>query len=91
MSKGLQDAKAKAQAYWSAVDAATPNPLQAACRVHLPPAFRWQGPAPCTELHGPDVLTQEFLVPLRHAIPDLTRQSTIFMTGLSKGQKGSQA
>jgi predicted ester cyclase len=87
MNEILQAAKAKALAYWSAVDAAPLDQLPAACRAHLPTGFRWQGPAPYKELHGPDALAQEYLVPLKRAIPDLARHSIIFMAGCSNGRK----
>jgi predicted ester cyclase len=87
MSALLQDAKTLALAWWAAVDAAAPDQLQTACRAHLPESFRWQGPAPYTELHGPDALAAAYLAPLKRAIPDLQRQTHIFMAGVSNGRK----
>jgi predicted ester cyclase len=87
MSQVLQEAKARALAYWSAIDAADAGELRSACRSHLPASFRWQGPAPFPELTGPDALAAEYLAPLRRAIPDLARQTHILMAGASNGRK----
>lgn len=87
MSQLLQEAKARALSYWKAIDAADVGQMQAACRVHLPAVFRWQGPAPYAELTGPDALAAQYLVPLKRAIPDLERQTHIFMAGVSNGRK----
>ena len=87
MTTALQDAKALVLAYWAAIDGAPAQDLQAKCHAHLPKGFRWQGPAPYTELHGPDDLAAEYLAPLKRAIPDLQRQTIIFMAGVSNGRK----
>ncbi len=87
MMADLHLAKSGARAYWAAVDAAGPDDLQAACRAHLAPEFRWQGPAPFGELYGPDALAAAYLVPLKRAIPDLTRQTHICMAGVSNGRQ----
>lgn len=87
MSALLQDAKALALAYWAAIDAAAPDGMQTACRAHLLDNFRWQGPAPYNDLDGPDALAAQYLAPLKRAIPDLQRQTHIFMAGVSNGRK----
>jgi len=91
MTSDLQSAKRQARSYWEAVDGAGLDQLSTVCHAHLDDRFVWQGPAPFTVLQGPDTLAQEHLIPLKRAIPDLARQTHIFMAGHSNGRKHGEA
>ena len=91
MRADLQAAKQRALSYWGAVDAAGPNQLHAACKANLDDRFLWQGPAPYKVLQGPVALAQDYLIPLKQAIPDITRQTHIFMAGYSNGRINGEA
>lgn len=86
MSAENQRNKEATLAFWRAVDAASPEAMAGVAAAHLDPAFRWQGPAPYTELHGPAALARDYLAPLKLAIPDLARQTHIFFGGPSDGR-----
>ena len=90
MSSDLQSVKRQARSYWEAVDGAGLDQLSTVCLAHLDDRFVWQGPAPYTVLQGPDALAQEYLIPLKRAIPDLARQTHIFMAGHSNGHKDGE-
>lgn len=83
--------KAQVRSYWEATDSATPENLSVVAAAHLPEHFRWKGPAPLGEITGPVALAEQVLAPLKHAIPDLTRQTHLFMGGQSVDHVGSDA
>ena len=87
MSTQLQAAKKIVLTYWDAIDAAGPAHLADVCISKLPQNFYWQGPAPYKVLHGPEALAQDYLIPLKRAIPDIRRETHIFMAGISNGRK----
>ena len=59
--------------------------------AHLPDNFCWKGPAPLGEINGPAALATQVLAPLKQAIPDLTRQTHMFMGGQSSDHVGDDA
>jgi hypothetical protein len=85
-AKENQRNKEAALTYWQAIDTAAPLSLGKAARKHLAPGHVWSGPAPFETLKGPAALASEFLAPLRRAIPDLRRETHIFMGGKSDGR-----
>ncbi len=85
-AKENQRNKSAAMAYWQAVDASDPQTLAKATAAHLSAAHRWSGPAPFPTLEGPHALAEEFLAPLRRAIPDLRRETHMFFGGRSNGR-----
>lgn len=78
-----QSNKERVLAYWAAIDAASPDTMASAVSAHLPQNFVWKGPAPLGEIIGPEALARNALAPLKEAIPDLKRQTHIFMGGQS--------
>jgi predicted ester cyclase len=85
-AKENQRNKEAAHAYWQTIDTAAPSSLGKAARTHLASGHLWSGPAPFATLKGTAALASEFLVPLRRAIPDLRRETHIFMGGKSDGR-----
>ncbi len=83
--------KARVRAYWAAIDTATAETMSVVAAAHLPNDFRWKGPAPLGEIDGPVSLADQVLSPLKRAIPDLTRQTHLFMGGQSNEHVGSDA
>lgn len=83
--------KARVRDYWSAIDSATPEQLPAVANEYLPQNFLWKGPAPLGTLTGPAALAEQFLAPLKLAIPDLSRQTHLFMGGQSIDHVGSDS
>ncbi|MEM9578006.1 MAG: ester cyclase [Pseudomonadota bacterium] len=70
--------KRKARALWSALDT---NP-EAAIPL-LPRLSNWRGPEPIGEQRGSSAIIEALFMPLRDAIPDLSRQTHILMGGQS--------
>ncbi len=83
--------KARVREYWAAMDSATAEELPAVAAAYLPERFRWNGPAPLGEIIGPVALTEQVLAPLKRAIPDLKRQTHLFMGGQSVEHVDSDA
>ena len=73
------------------MDSATAEELPAVAAAHLPEHFCWKGPAPLGEIIGPVALAEQVLVPLKRAIPDLKRQTHLFMGGQSVEHVDSDA
>jgi len=78
-----QSNKQRVLAYWAAIDAASVDLMEDASSAHLPENFCWKGPAPLGEISGPSALAQCVLAPLKSAIPDLQRQTHLFLGGQS--------
>lgn len=83
--------KQQVLAYWAAIDAAAPDDMVAAASAHLPEHFCWKGPAPLGQINGPKDLATQALAPLKQAIPDLKRQTHMFMGGQSSDHIGDDA
>lgn len=83
--------KSRVREYWAAMDSATAEELPAVAAAHLPEHFCWKGPAPLGEIIGPVGLAEQVLVPLKRAIPDLKRQTHLFMGGQSVEHVDSDA
>lgn len=86
MSALNQANKARALAFWNALDAATPSAMGAVCRAHLAPAVRLRGPMPVGDLAGPDAVADGYFAPLRRALPDWRRETHMFFGGASDGR-----
>lgn len=86
-----QSSKQRALAYWAAIDAASPDTMASEVSAHLPEQFCWKGPAPLGEIIGPVALAEHVLAPLKSAIPDLTRQTHLFMGGQSSDHLSDDA
>lgn len=86
-----QSNKQRVLAYWAAIDAASADLMEDASSAHLPENFCWKGPAPLGEISGPSALAQRVLAPLKSAIPDLQRQTHLFMGGQSSDHVGDDA
>lgn len=86
-----QSNKQKVLAYWSAIDAAAIEALQSTLAQHIPDSFTWKGPAPIGQLIGPEALASQVYAPLKTAIPDLNRETHIFMGGQSSDHVGDDA
>ncbi|MEM8730852.1 MAG: ester cyclase [Pseudomonadota bacterium] len=85
MSEINQRNKALARAWWQACDTAPLGDL-ASVVGPMHPDVRWQGFAPLDDTTGPDAFVSQYLLPLRKAFPDLTRQVHIAMGGISEGK-----
>lgn len=83
-----QSNKQRVLEYWSAIDSASVADLPSVAARFLPEAFLWKGPAPLGQIIGPESLVEQMLAPLKQAIPDLTRQTHIFMGGQSVDHVG---
>ena len=86
-----QTNKLTALAYWASIDTASPETMVAAASAHLPEHFCWTGPSPLGEVMGPAALATQVLAPLKSAIPDLVRQTHLFMGGQSSDHVGDEA
>lgn len=86
-----QSNKASVLAYWAAIDAANPDTMALAASAHLPEHFCWKGPAPLGKIVGPTELANNALAPFKSAIPDLQRQTHVFMGGQSSDYVGDDA
>lgn len=75
--------KSAIQAFWSDLTNATPEECAAICHRHLAADFHWHGGDPFGETHTPADYAATFWEPLKRAIPDLHRQSHIFIGGQS--------
>lgn len=75
--------KDRVQRYWAALDSAAPDEIAAVADMHLSPDFLWKGPEPLGNITGPSALAETVLAPLKRAIPDLTRQTHLFLGGQS--------
>ncbi|MEX0311362.1 MAG: ester cyclase [Tateyamaria sp.] len=78
MTDQNQRNKATALTLWAALDR---DPEQAA--VLLPALSTWHAPAPIGVQEGADAIVRSLFQPLRTAIPDLKRQTHIFLGGAS--------
>jgi predicted ester cyclase len=87
MSAQLQAAKKIALNYWEAIDHASITQVKSICRNHLPEHFYAQGPAPFGSMNSPDSLAENYLMPLKKALPVLKRHFHIFMAGCSNGRQ----
>ncbi len=83
--------KQQVLAYWAAIDAASADAVEAAAKAYLFPQFCVKGPEPLGILVGPDALAERLLVPLKSAIPDLKRQTHLFMGGQSSDHVDTDA
>lgn len=83
--------KQRALAYWAAIDAASLDTMAAKASAYLSEQFCWKGPAPFGKITGPVDLAEQVLVPLKSAIPDLTRQTHLFIGGQSSDHVGDDA
>ncbi len=86
-----QKNKARVLAYWQAIDQATAEDLPAVSAEHLTEKFVCKGPAPVGQLEGSGDFAKKWLVPLKQAIPDLTRQTHLFLGGQSIDHVGEEA
>ena len=86
-----QQNKARVLAYWQAVDDASADQMASVVQEHLPAHFYYKGPAPIGELSGPALLAEQMLAPLKQAIPDLQRQTHLFLGGQSVDHVGDEA
>ena len=79
MSANLQAAKALAQAYSTALDAAAPGAeTRAACRASMDAAHSYRGVHPFNDIDGADALADIVWSPLKIAMPILQRRPDIF-------------
>ncbi len=78
--------KARARAFWDALDATGPEAAAQVCASHLAPDLTWDGPAPLRRQVGPEALAEAFWQPLKRAIPDLRRQTHMLFGGASSGR-----
>lgn len=83
--------KQRVLAYWEAIDACSVAQLPTVLAEHLPEQFHWKGPQPLGDTHGPLALAETVLGPLKNAIPDLRRQTHLFMGGQSIDHVGDAA
>ncbi len=83
--------KQRVLAYWAAIDTASPDTMAATASAHLPEHFCWNGPSPLGQATGPVALAELALAPLKSAIPDLKRQTHLFMGGQSSDHVGEDA
>lgn len=86
-----QQNKARVLAYWHAVDTASAEQMPSMVKEHLPEKFCYKGSAPIGKLSGPLALAEQMLAPLKRAIPDLQRQTHLFMGGQSVDHVGDEA
>ncbi len=86
-----QSNKAQVLDYWAATDSAPIEEMATVTARYLPENFRWKGPAPLGEIRGPAALAEQVLIPLKQAIPNLTRQTHLFMGGQSVNHVGEDA
>jgi predicted ester cyclase len=86
MSKINQRNKATARAWWLVSDTVPPKKLSAAASQHLAEHVHWQGFRPLNDVTGVQTVVDQYLLPLREAFCDLTRQIHIVMGGVSDGK-----
>lgn len=73
---------------YQALDAAAPAEVADICARRLAPDFHWHGGDPFGQTHDPATYARTFWDPLKTAIPDLARQTHIFMAGTSNAREG---
>lgn len=78
--------KSRTLALWQALDSVPIGDLARLCRDELPAGFVWRGPAPYTALMGPEAFAEQYLAPLRRALPDGQRETHMFFGGASDGR-----
>jgi ketosteroid isomerase-like protein len=67
---------------WTQLDAGD----HSSARAMFTDDFVWHGPEPIGELRGAQAFIDEYLIPLSHSFPDLTRETFLFFGGVSSGQ-----
>jgi predicted ester cyclase len=72
--------------FWQSLQAADEDALADVAGQYLADDVHWQGPDPVNDLMGPTAFVEQFWKPLLASIPDLTRQTHIFMGGRSNGR-----
>jgi predicted ester cyclase len=77
--------KAKALAFWKALDSAESTAIPQVCADHLSAGVVWNGPAPLGRIDAPEGIAEAFWAPLKKAIPDLKRETHLFLGGASSG------
>ena len=75
--------KSAVQAFWHALAAAAPQDTAQVCADHLAADFHWHGGDPFGQTHTPADYAAAFWEPLKRAIPDVRRQTHIFLGGQS--------
>lgn len=74
--------------FYQALDAAAPDAVGDICTRRLAPDFRWHGGDPFGQTRTPATYARTFWEPIKTAIPDLARQTHIFMAGTSSAREG---
>ena len=64
-----------------------PNRVAEVCTRHLASDFHWHGGDPFGQTNDPTAYANTFWAPLKRAIPNLMRQTHIFMAGTSKAHE----
>jgi len=69
--------------YWQAIDSAPIDCVGEVASEYLSADFCCKAPAPLGSLLGPEAMSQSLLAPLKRAIPELQRQTHLFLGGQS--------
>ncbi|MEO0561004.1 MAG: ester cyclase [Chloroflexota bacterium] len=72
--------------YWAALTPGNSDGLPDAFARYTSADAAWTGPAPIDELENAQEVISQFWTPLFESFPDLTRETTIFMGGISSGR-----
>ena len=80
----FQAEKAVVRRFHEALDASTPDTIEAAMAEHVSPEWLWRGMHPVHEQRGPAAVAQVFWTPLRAALRPIQRRPDIFIAGLNE-------
>ncbi|MCC1492978.1 ester cyclase [Cognatishimia sp. F0-27] len=81
LDPALQDAKAVATRYYTAIDAADPAGIEAVMDYLTTPDFTWHGYCPFEEISAAPDVAREFWAPLKTALVHIQRRQDIFFAG----------
>ena len=79
-----QAAKARVRAFHTALDAVSPDEIEATLAAHCAPDLIWRGYHPFNEMRGPRAVSQHFWGPLKTAPRSLQRREDIFFAGTNQ-------
>ena len=79
-----QAAKARVRAFHTALDAVSPDAIEATLAAHCAPDLIWRGYHPFNEMRGPREVSQHFWAPLKTALRSLQRREDIFFAGTNQ-------
>jgi len=82
-----QHNKDQVWAYWLELERSDADSALAVAERYQAPEAAWYGPAPLPDLAGPKAFVSGYWTALKHALPDLTRQTHLYMGGESNGRR----